>query len=631
MPNPGNRQENIKFTLSKVNEQHVMVEVQSCCAITLGGHYIDFVNSDSLHTDINITTTLQLLLPLHDLKNNTSAFFILIVVNPSQSISVTEANLSEYQSLHSYPLTALSLKVLAEQDTDKNNTDLFQLPVARIIIEENEIEPDEFYIPPCVSVSSHTRLLAFHAELENFFSKIELDAMQILQKILGKRQSNEMSAIVHKLCEHITIFTASHRSEIRSIGLYQPPVYLINIITSFARLLKNTFDIYAGNGKEELLNYFSEWCNINHHELEDCIVNFCDSGYNHYNVNGSIEKAASFMKLMSNLFITLSKLEYIGKRKEYALFVKEDSVSNEIPKKRWRPFLDNADNTTESNTIDTNKQFSEAEPVCLGASIPEVVTAGSEFTARFVTYIKSVEQEIQAKLQHMSCRSTTHLDVQQCRWQVGTNVRVKLYGNHLSVEAPDQEFSWNGEWNMLNFDVKVSLTAPSTITILKFDVYVGAFIVARLRFDLEIGAAVKKTTWKTIKGEPIATAFASYASQDRERVLDRVSEIKRLGIDVFMDCLSMHPGDEWKSTLEKEIKKRESFLLFWSSHAKQSDMVTWEWRTALAYKGISGIEPHPLCPVSEAAPPDELKQLHFEDVHMLVRDAAGKGKSGKQD
>src|SRR5690606_29471935 len=132
---------------------------------------------------------------------------------------------------------------------------------------------------------------------------------------------------------------------------------------------------------------------------------------------------------------------------------------------------------------------------------------------------------------------------------------------------PEQEFSWNGEYNILNFDVLAS--SEATVTILKFDVYVGDFLVARLRLDLEISARVKKKTWKTIRGEPIATAFASYASQDRERVLDRMSEIRRVGIDIYLDCLSMHPGDEWKSTLKEEIKNRESFLLFWSSYAKQ--------------------------------------------------------------
>jgi len=73
--------------------------------------------------------------------------------------------------------------------------------------------------------------------------------------------------------------------------------------------------------------------------------------------------------------------------------------------------------------------------------------------------------------------------------------------------------------------------------------------------------------------------------------------------------------------LEFEIEERELFLLFWSIYAKQSEWVTWEWRTALRQKGLSGIDPHPLDPVFEAEPPEELKALHFGDPYMLVRKA----------
>jgi hypothetical protein len=100
-----------------------------------------------------------------------------------------------------------------------------------------------------------------------------------------------------------------------------------------------------------------------------------------------------------------------------------------------------------------------------------------------------------------------------------------------------------------------------------------------------------------------------------------LSEIQRNGIEVFVDCLSLHPGDEWKPKLETEIHERELFLLFWSIHAKTSAWVTWEWKTALRHKGISGIDPHPLDPVSQAEPPKELMSLNFGDPYVLVRKA----------
>lgn len=118
------------------------------------------------------------------------------------------------------------------------------------------------------------------------------------------------------------------------------------------------------------------------------------------------------------------------------------------------------------------------------------------------------------------------------------------------------------------------------------------------------------------------SAYASYASEDRMRVLDRVASLSAIaGIDVFLDSLSLHPGEQWKPRIAAEIAARDVFLLFWSSHARASPWVEWEWRTALELKGLVGIQVQALEPVSSAPPPVELSDIHFGDVFSLARSA----------
>ena len=102
-----------------------------------------------------------------------------------------------------------------------------------------------------------------------------------------------------------------------------------------------------------------------------------------------------------------------------------------------------------------------------------------------------------------------------------------------------------------------------------------------------------------------------------DAVLHRVSELRRsAGVDVFIDCIDLRASEEWKPALEKEIGARDLFFLFWSSHARQSQWVDWEWRLAL--KMNKGIRVRPLEPADRAPPPEELRHLHFNDVYMLV-------------
>lgn len=64
-------------------------------------------------------------------------------------------------------------------------------------------------------------------------------------------------------------------------------------------------------------------------------------------------------------------------------------------------------------------------------------------------------------------------------------------------------------------------------------------------------------------------------------------------------------------------------MLFWSAEAARSVWVSWEWRTALTRKSKRAMQIHPL--ESGVKPPDELKDLHFGDVYMLVREATAPG------
>ncbi len=201
----------------------------------------------------------------------------------------------------------------------------------------------------------------------------------------------------------------------------------------------------------------------------------------------------------------------------------------------------------------------ELQPVQLGASAPRQVKPGAEFTARFVAYEKALEQEVRALLTKLAPSAETVLGIKECRWKRDTRVTVKLSGRGLTIDPPEQEFTWQGGRSLLEFDVAVPDDAEEGTIPLKFDVSIEGIIVARLRLDLEIAAAPKKKGRATATGEPATTGFASYSSKDRLRVLDRVDAIQiSAGIDVFQDCLDLHPGEEWKPRLDNEIRQTRS-------------------------------------------------------------------------
>lgn len=225
-------------------------------------------------------------------------------------------------------------------------------------------------------------------------------------------------------------------------------------------------------------------------------------------------------------------------------------------------------------------------------------------------------------LAHLGPDSSIHLALKICRWESGTDVVVQLSGQYLEVQRQTQTFKWEGGYSLVDFDVSVAHNAPLGSTTLKYDVSIHDVIVARIRLDIRISGQLSSQEITTTSCIPAQTAFASYASQDGSRVLDRIAAVKiSAGLDVWVDCLSLNPGDRWKSRLRQEIRQRDLFLLFWSRHAKESPWVSWEWHTALEEKGEPALQLHPLDTPQEAPPPDELKHLHFGDPTLLARKA----------
>ncbi len=203
----------------------------------------------------------------------------------------------------------------------------------------------------------------------------------------------------------------------------------------------------------------------------------------------------------------------------------------------------------------------------------------------------------------------------------GTRLTFELTMRGAEIEDPVARLVWNGRTEAVQFGVSVSSTAKpgpilGTVTVSQDSVPVG-----HLKFKLQV---VSQSDSGRI-AEPVgdsarrySTAFVSYASQDRDKVLARVQMLRPLGIHYFQDILDLEPGVRWQRELYRRIDECDLFLLFWSQSAKQSPWVLKEAKYALARKGDDDFGPPEIMPVILEGPPiprppPELEHLHFND------------------
>ena len=127
-------------------------------------------------------------------------------------------------------------------------------------------------------------LLKIENDLLTYFSKLELDVMTIIRKIHMKEQKSPLATSVMFFADEIATFQGLQITKQRLYLKHLPPVSLFEAISQFARLMRNTLETLIPETKEQMINYFSDWCNLKQGELEKLILDTVNFDYNHLEV-----------------------------------------------------------------------------------------------------------------------------------------------------------------------------------------------------------------------------------------------------------------------------------------------------------------------------------------------------------
>ncbi|HRB90196.1 MAG TPA: hypothetical protein PK091_14355, partial [Niabella sp.] len=303
------------------NQNTVRATILNCNAITIGGLPIEISGTkDNNSTDGNPSVSLPI-----TVGNTNTFFWLMVMIEPFDRVPYGIIDMNE--SPARYPFVKPSYKVILVENNQLNQFALHPqaLVIGKIIVNGATVQVDENYLPPCLSVSASPDLMGLHAELDSFLAGLEQSCSVIVQKIYKKSQQNDLSELSHFLCDRMMLYLGHAITEFRWLNIHEPPAVMLSAIVSLARTIKNTIDLRIGAGKEELMNYLCEWCEVNQGELESMLSSMAQLRYNHNDVNENINQIVVFAKIIGKLFATLSNLEFIGKRKESGLFVKEET------------------------------------------------------------------------------------------------------------------------------------------------------------------------------------------------------------------------------------------------------------------------------------------------------------------
>ena len=301
------------------NQARVHVKVLRCQALTRSGSLIDIDNNYLTGEDFSALLP-QDKIDLLPEKNN--ELYIAVSVNPYGRVPVGQANAEENPPRlpHVIPEYHISFHNIEEKKSVLTENSLI---IGKLIIVDHKPEIDKTYIPPCQCTYSHPKLIEYHTQLLAILGQIEIDIVDILQGIKEKKQSTSISNTVAEISQSLLIFLGFSLPDFRRSGRYYPPVFMFETICAFARVINNIISIQTRTDREELFNYIMDWSSLKQGEFENLIKQAAEIDYDHDDINSSIKKIDPFILNISKIFNTLSNLDFIGKKKDRQIFVKE--------------------------------------------------------------------------------------------------------------------------------------------------------------------------------------------------------------------------------------------------------------------------------------------------------------------
>ena len=314
-------QGSVKTVIKIDNQKFLRVRIFSCQAVTRSGARIDILEEHQLpelESDISML--------LDQAGSEGEYFYILFSVNAFNRQPFGELNTFEEPPRHPYTIPGYGISLVSEKDLLAQSVQPDSLIIGKLKIEQGVPEIADDYLPSCMTVKSHMRLMEFCEMTEKIFSQLELNLLSIIRKINEKNQDTSLAKSVGTLSENLLNYISENHLRLRFEIPNQPPVFLFMYIANTARVIRNTIDSDASANKEELLNYFTNWSELKQGDFEKLLVYCINFEYRHFDTLLSVEQFGEFLQIIARLFEKLEALTYIGKKKETSIFVKEQKT-----------------------------------------------------------------------------------------------------------------------------------------------------------------------------------------------------------------------------------------------------------------------------------------------------------------
>ncbi|WP_353722898.1 hypothetical protein [Dyadobacter sp. 676] len=317
----------------------IRIRVNRCRAITPDGSLLEVEEPDELKLDTSLAGIMeQYRLPM---AQHIEIYVVLGVGMFERQPAGTPSE-SEIPVRHPYTLPLYRVSLVPSEFINTGQWGGPALIIGKLAYSNSELRVMHDFVPASRAVRSHKNLREWHSRWAGYLNDIETCSFRILQKIKTKSQKSALSDSVQLLVERLVTTMTIVGIGFQRMAPFEPPIQMVTSMSQIAQAIRVSMECLTDREKEELLGYLGEWADDSPGSIEKQLIAVIQAPYNHNDMLPCLRIIDDFYTMWTALFLKLSQLEFIGKRKGQQVFiiespVHEPPVQPEKTKSRWSP------------------------------------------------------------------------------------------------------------------------------------------------------------------------------------------------------------------------------------------------------------------------------------------------------
>ena len=326
----------LEYILTIGHPNRIDVEVYQCRALSPAGDRVEIVSDlNSLTNALKANFVIDL-----EKAEDQDIFDIIVKVDSFNMTPYGEPDVKESPPRHPFAQPEYTLELAPSKEIQYNEYNRNYVVLTRVQLSGGVIKHLKDYIPPCMSMESAAELTEFYFKYLQFVKDLEQNALHIIIKTNSAEHKTPLVRNVELIARRVFDLIEKEIDDVVLFYRFENPVHFVAHTMRLARCIKNSIELTTNTGKDELLNYFStEVMDLNSAEYMNVLSGLFGMEYQHYDINACLTRISSFCKHTSKLFNELSRLDYIGKKKDIGIFVtdktKEDTASAPQKRRKW--------------------------------------------------------------------------------------------------------------------------------------------------------------------------------------------------------------------------------------------------------------------------------------------------------